>query len=54
MAIKELSTIDDRLNKMYQNQTTTNTTSDYIDKSDILLEQMKFLAMYNRSYLNLK
>lgn len=54
MAIKELSTIDDRLNKMYQNQTTTNTTSDYIDKSDILLAQMQFIANYNRSYMKLK
>lgn len=54
MAIKDLSKIDDRLNKIYENQTTTNTSTNYIDKSDILLEQMQFLAAYNKSLIKFK
>lgn len=54
MAIKELNKIDDKLIKMYTNQVTTNVSDDYIDKSDILFAQMNFIAINNRSFLNLK
>lgn len=54
MAIKDLNKIDDKLNKIYENQTTTNTTTDYIDRSEILLAQMQFIATYNKSFIKIK
>lgn len=53
MAIKELNKIDDRLIQMYANQVTTNTSEEYVDKSNVLFEQMNFIALNNRSFLNL-
>lgn len=54
MAIKNLNEIDDKLTKMYENQVTTNVSSDYTDRSDILFAQMNFIALNNRSFLNIK
>lgn len=56
MAIKELNKIDDRLNEIYENQVTTNIAakSEWIDRSNVLLEQMNFIAFNNKSFLNLK
>lgn len=54
MAIKNLNNIDERLNKMYANQTTTATPADYIDRSDVLLAQMQFIATYNKSFIKSK
>lgn len=54
MAIKELNKIDDKLIKMYENQVTTIASSNYEDKSQILIAQMNFIAMNNKSFLNLK
>lgn len=53
MAIKELNEIDKKLIKMYENQVTTNTSSDFVDKSQVLLSQMNFIAMNNKNFLNL-
>lgn len=59
MALKtlaEVNKIDDKLNKMYQNQATVNfaPAQEYVDRSELLLGQMNFIAMNNRSFLNLK
>lgn len=59
MAVKSLqdvNKIDDKLNQMYQNQATVNfaPAQEYVDRSDLLLNQMNFIAMNNRSFLNLK
>ncbi len=55
MAIKELEKIDDKLNKIYEGQVTTNISStEFVDRSDVLLEQMRFIAINNRNFLNLK
>ncbi len=54
MAIKELSNIDKKLIQMYENQVTTNSSSVGEDKSQILVAQMNFIAINNKSFLNLK
>lgn len=55
MAIKEINRIDDKLVQMYENQTTTNAnTTNYIDRSEALLQQMNFIALNNKSFLKLK
>jgi len=52
MAIANLSNIDDKLTKMYENQVTTNVSSaNFEDKSDILFAQMNFIAMNNKSFI---
>lgn len=55
MTIKELSKVDARLIKMYENQVTTNASStDWEDRSQVLLAQMNFIAMNNKSFLHVK
>ncbi len=54
MAIKDLNRIDDNLNKMYENQTTTNVETNYIDRSEVLFSQMNFIALNNKSFLNIR
>ena len=53
MTIKDLGAIDDKLLKMYEHQVTTNTPVNYTDRSEILLEQMNFIALNNKSFLNI-
>lgn len=55
-SLKEVNKIDDKLSQMYQNQATVNfaPAQEYVDRSDLLLNQMNFIAMNNRSFLNLK
>lgn len=57
MAIKDLGKIDDKLTKIYENQITTNkstTSENWVDRSQTLLDQMNFIALNNKSFLNLK
>lgn len=55
MQLKEVSKIDDKLTKMYENQITTIVeTTNWTDKSEILIQQMNFIALNNKSFLNLK
>lgn len=54
MTIKGLNKIDDKLTKIYENQVTTNTPSDWEDRSDLLLQQMNFIALNNKSFLHVK
>ena len=52
--LKDVNKIDDRLTQIYENQQTTNTSTNYIDRSEILLQQMNFIALNNKSFLNFK
>ncbi|MDD3437206.1 MAG: hypothetical protein PHC64_08660 [Candidatus Gastranaerophilales bacterium] len=52
--IKNPGKIDDKLTKIYENQITTNAPADWVDRSQVLLEQMNFIALNNKSFLNLK
>lgn len=57
MALYEASKVDEGIKKIYENQITTNvspSTETYIDRSDLLLNQMTFIALNNKSFLNLK
>jgi len=54
MALKAPSDMDKKLNKIYQDKITINQSENYIDRSDILLEQMNFIAINNRNFLNLR
>ena len=57
MTIKNPGKIDDKLTKIYENQVTTNastTSSNWVDRSQSLLDQMNFIALNNKSFLNLK
>lgn len=55
MALKAVNKIDDKLTQMYENQTTTNATmQNYVDRSEALLQQMNFIALNNKSFLNLR
>lgn len=51
MALKEVEKIDEKLTKIYENQVTTNATiENYIDRSEVLLNQMTFIALNNKSF----
>lgn len=57
MALVELEKIDAKLIKLYENQVTTNVQPDsntWVDRSETLLNQMNFIALNNKSFLNLK
>lgn len=55
MTIKQLNKIDQNLMLRYKDQLTTNYSEDfYIDRSDILIEQMNFIALNNKNFINLK
>lgn len=58
MTLKDLQKIDDKLTKIYENQITTNVApaaaANWVDRSQTLLEQMNFIALNNKSFLNLK
>lgn len=53
MAIANLSKIDDKLTKIYENQVTTSNPSHFEDKSNILFEQMQMIAFNNKMFLKL-
>lgn len=55
-SLKDVSKIDDKLTKMYEDQITTPQTlaTPYVDRSEVLFNQMNFIAMNNRSFLNIK
>lgn len=55
MALKNVNKIDENLARIYENQVTTNAPgSEWRDRSSVLYEQMNFIAMTNKSFLNLK
>ena len=58
MALKAAKKLDNKLVEMYENQTTTNVSAisatPFVDRSDVLLQQMNFIALNNKSFLNLR
>lgn len=54
-SLKDVNKIDDKLNKIYENQVTTNVpATNWVDRSQALLDQMNFIALNNKSFLNVK
>lgn len=56
MPLTNIEKIDEKLTKIYEDQITTNvqhSSQNWIDRSDILLEQMNFIALNNKSFLNI-
>lgn len=56
MALKNLKSVDKKLQDIYKDQVTTTasaSTEPYIDRSDLLFEQMNFIAAYNKSLLHI-
>lgn len=54
-SLKDVNKIDDKLNKIYENQVTTNVpAANWVDRSQALLDQMNFIALNNKSFLNVK
>jgi len=51
MKLANPSKIDDKLAKIYENQVTTVVSTNYEDRSDLLLAQMNFIAMNNKSFI---
>lgn len=54
MAVANLKKIDDKLKTMYNDQV-TNAVPDqpFVDRSDLLFEQMNFIAFNNKQALHL-
>lgn len=52
--LKDINKIDTKLTKAYENQTTNNIPTNFVDRSEDLLAQMNFIAMRNKSILNLR
>lgn len=51
MTIKQLNKVDSKLAKTYENQITTNIANvDFVDRTDLLLEQMTFIALNNKNF----
>ncbi len=55
MALANLKKIDKKLQDIYKDQVTTTVAAaePYVDKSDLLLEQMNFIAAYNKQLLHI-
>jgi hypothetical protein len=55
MALKNLKSVDKKLQDMYKDQVTTaaKPSEPYVDRSDLLFEQMNFIAAYNKSLLHI-
>ena len=56
MALANLKKIDKRLQDIYKDQITTSVAAapePFVDKSDLLFEQMNFIAAYNKQLLNI-
>ncbi len=57
MAVANLKKIDEKLNDIYKYPVTTNIVANaepFVDRSDVLLAQMNFIAMANRETHHLK
>ena len=56
MALKNLKKIDNNLKDIYKDQVTTTVTASaqpFVDRSDLLFEQMNFIAAYNKQLLHI-
>lgn len=53
MAVANLNKVDEKLKEMYSQQVTTNNADTFVDKSELLFEQMNFIAFNNKQALHL-
>ena len=56
MALKNLKKIDKKLQDIYKDQVTTTVAvqpQPFVDKTELLLEQMNFIAAYNKQLLHI-
>ncbi len=56
MAVANLKKLDKKLKDIYKDQVTTTVAASqqpFVDKSDLLLEQMNFIAAYNKQLLHI-
>lgn len=55
MALANLKKIDEKLQNMYKDQVTTSASQkdDFVDRSDLLFQQMNFIAAYNKQMLHI-
>lgn len=56
MAVKNLKKIDKKLQDLYKDQITTTVAAapePFVDKSELLFQQMNFIAAYNKQMLHI-
>lgn len=56
MAVANLKKLDKKLSDIYKDQITTTVAvspEPFVDKSDLLFQQMNFIAAYNKQMLNI-
>ena len=56
MAVNDLKKIENNLKDIYKDKVTTTVVANnepFVDKSDLLLEQMNFIAAYNKQLLHI-
>ena len=56
MAVANLKKIDNKLKDIYKDQVTNNATSNvepFVDKTELLIDQMNFIAAYNKQLLHI-
>lgn len=56
MALKNMKKINSKLQDIYKDQVTTTVATQpepFVDRSDLLLEQMNFIATYNKQLLHI-
>ena len=56
MAVANLKKLDKKLQDLYKDQVTTTVAvqpEPFVDKSDLLFEQMNFIAAYNKQMLHI-
>lgn len=56
MAVKNLKKIDENLKDIYKDQVTNTVAAPsqpFVDRSDLLFEQMNFIAAYNKQLLHI-
>ena len=56
MALKNLKKIDKKLQDIYKDKVTTTvavTPQPFVDKSELLFQQMNFIAAYNKQLLHI-
>lgn len=53
MAVANLNKVDEKLKQIYNEQVTTSTAAEYVDRSDLLFAQMNFIAFNNKQALHL-
>ena len=57
LTLKDVEKIDEKLTEIYKDKSTTNISTEekasFVDRSESILEYMNFVAINNKSFLNL-